>query len=504
MPDVVCGAADGLVLLKLWIHGLSQFQVDPPVGADIKHYEEYPTAMPFSIRSPSWEALPDTGIIFSLQHRVSARLHVLKRNPVLVLIVVSLFLVLSGLSISALFYYCNSEMEKEFDGLMGELEHDILNSVGFALQNAGSGSVALALYARSVVLDTSSNVSVSERLESGFIESARYASERWPGSVALYMDPNAIVMYGYPPLFHPPLAPGFNFLQYPADVDFAAVIDRNLFFFGPFTNEESGQRYIISFAPIWLPADSEDTDFGYGVIEGCPECWNSNEKLNFFGETRSLIILSEELLSQSPLPRLLDKGLEITVKRGDLPDKDINILSDPEVWNSEDYDVCEKDNSELFNLEIQNLRWKVCARKSASKPLWFVYVIVGVILFSLVMALLLLELLLEKFQSNSMLEEILPKDVIAHLKKGISPYAEKYETVTILFCDIVGFTELSSALNPEQVVEMLDDLYSYYDKLTEKHNIYKVETIGMYYCTHAMCMYNTFASSLQLFSCSTL
>ena len=54
--------------------------------------------------------------------------------------------------------------------------------------------------------------------------------------------------------------------------------------------------------------------------------------------------------------------------------------------------------------------------------------------------------------------------------------AEKYPEVTILFSDIVTFTNISAAVSPMDVVDMLNTLFSYFDQLANEHNVYKVST----------------------------
>lgn len=52
--------------------------------------------------------------------------------------------------------------------------------------------------------------------------------------------------------------------------------------------------------------------------------------------------------------------------------------------------------------------------------------------------------------------------------------SETFDEVTILFTDIVTFTNIASAVKPIQIVDMLNALYSQYDELTNQHEVYKV------------------------------
>ena len=55
---------------------------------------------------------------------------------------------------------------------------------------------------------------------------------------------------------------------------------------------------------------------------------------------------------------------------------------------------------------------------------------------------------------------------------------ESKECVTIFFSDIVGYTELGGSMEPHLVMNMLDRLYRKFDVLSEKYDVFKVETIG--------------------------
>uniref|UniRef100_A0A061S2V4 Two-component system, OmpR family, response regulator ResD n=1 Tax=Tetraselmis sp. GSL018 TaxID=582737 RepID=A0A061S2V4_9CHLO len=81
-------------------------------------------------------------------------------------------------------------------------------------------------------------------------------------------------------------------------------------------------------------------------------------------------------------------------------------------------------------------------------------------------------------RDSKLLKEILPSSVIHRLHLGENLIADSLPDVTVLFSDIVGFTDLAASVPTTDVVQMLDSLFRTFDDLTERHGVYKVETIG--------------------------
>ncbi|KAK3085838.1 hypothetical protein FSP39_009453 [Pinctada imbricata] len=84
----------------------------------------------------------------------------------------------------------------------------------------------------------------------------------------------------------------------------------------------------------------------------------------------------------------------------------------------------------------------------------------------------------EKQKTDTLLYQMLPVKVANQLRDGKSVDAEKHDGVTILFSDIVTFTNMAALCQPMEIVHLLNELFQRFDALTGKHDIYKVETIG--------------------------
>mmetsp|Transcript_22486 Transcript_22486/g.55637 ORF Transcript_22486/g.55637 Transcript_22486/m.55637 type:complete len:1526 (-) Transcript_22486:168-4745(-) len=84
----------------------------------------------------------------------------------------------------------------------------------------------------------------------------------------------------------------------------------------------------------------------------------------------------------------------------------------------------------------------------------------------------------EQALSNTLLYNILPKQVADDMRKGKTIEPKFHENVTLFFSDIVGFTEICGQVEPWNVIDMMNQLYSVMDFLADRFNLYKVETVG--------------------------
>lgn len=85
---------------------------------------------------------------------------------------------------------------------------------------------------------------------------------------------------------------------------------------------------------------------------------------------------------------------------------------------------------------------------------------------------------IEKEKSERLLLNILPQCIAERLKSGERNIAERFAEVTVLFADIVDFTTLANETDPEDLVTLLNELFSRFDRLAERHGLEKIKTIG--------------------------
>lgn len=87
-------------------------------------------------------------------------------------------------------------------------------------------------------------------------------------------------------------------------------------------------------------------------------------------------------------------------------------------------------------------------------------------------------LALEKEMSESLLLNILPESIAEKLKARADIIADNHQNVSVLFADIVGFSKISMNLSADELVGILNKIFSHFDMLVEKYELEKIKTIG--------------------------
>ena len=88
-------------------------------------------------------------------------------------------------------------------------------------------------------------------------------------------------------------------------------------------------------------------------------------------------------------------------------------------------------------------------------------------------------------ENERLLLNILPAPIAARLRAGERVIADRFDDVTLMFADIVDFTVLSGRLAPVDVVNVLNEVFSLFDELVDRHRLEKIKTIGDAYMVAA-------------------
>lgn len=84
----------------------------------------------------------------------------------------------------------------------------------------------------------------------------------------------------------------------------------------------------------------------------------------------------------------------------------------------------------------------------------------------------------EKARSDQLLLNVLPPSIATRMKDGEHLIADRFNDASVLFADIVGFTNMSSDMDPAELVKILDDIFRRFDAIAEELDLEKIKTIG--------------------------
>lgn len=210
----------------------------------------------------------------------------------------------------------------------------------------------------------------------------------------------------------------------------------------------------------------------------CPQCTNAS---HYFWGVSTIIIDWPLLLNESTLPRLGEQGFRYRLTRFDFATQAPYFLAgnSPDAGGSSGTSgvgaFSPSQRPERVTYDVMGADWTLEGVPVAGwTPAWKAPATAAVVIISVFAALLLLLLLKAQRQHYSLLRRMLPAKVISKLQSGSGMFVESFDCVSVLFSDIVSYTSMAAAMSPQQVVEMLNDLYKAYDGIVEEEGAYKV------------------------------
>jgi class 3 adenylate cyclase/lipoprotein signal peptidase len=111
-----------------------------------------------------------------------------------------------------------------------------------------------------------------------------------------------------------------------------------------------------------------------------------------------------------------------------------------------------------------------------------VFNIINIVMTFIVIGVITMSLLAESDRANKanedLLNNVLPRSIATRLKKKEPTIADGFQNASILFADLAGFTPVSQKMTPDELVEMLDAIFSRFDELVDQYGLEKIKTIG--------------------------
>ena len=84
----------------------------------------------------------------------------------------------------------------------------------------------------------------------------------------------------------------------------------------------------------------------------------------------------------------------------------------------------------------------------------------------------------EQHKSDKLLLNILPGTIASRMKNGEKNIVDHFSQVSLMFCDIAGFTKIAAQISPQELVKLLNKTFSHFEEICQKHQVEKIKTIG--------------------------
>jgi class 3 adenylate cyclase len=149
--------------------------------------------------------------------------------------------------------------------------------------------------------------------------------------------------------------------------------------------------------------------------------------------------------------------------------------------NNEKIAILEKSREEdLKQKEIEKQKTSIIEQEK--RELLILYFSLAIVLL---MIIIIIVIVIQRRKSDKLLFNVLPISIAKRLKKKEHPISDYFSEASIVFIDIVNFTELARDANPRRIVEALNKIFTSYDTIAEKYGLEKIKTIGDSYMAAA-------------------
>jgi len=271
-------------------------------------------------------------------------------------------------------------------------------------------------------------------------------------------------------------------------ITYQMVRDRQLTLQGPIKSIQGPSAFIMRH-PIFINTTSdpfgrdpynETFGRGYTAHECTDACFNSTTGMRFWGHVNCLLSFSR-WLELAGLERVSQRS-NVAYRIRDSSDGIMLIESHPNA--SLEYiskEVLSYNARLVLDVAPVNGWLTVSGEEGEIRhgdPTgWKEPLLVTLVFLSLFLAMTLLLFVVNKRRHQMLLQSVLPTKVLPYVERGRN-FCELMPSVTVLFSDIVSYTNISAEHPAMEILNMLNHLFAQFDNLVEKHHVYKVDTIG--------------------------
>ena len=157
------------------------------------------------------------------------------------------------------------------------------------------------------------------------------------------------------------------------------------------------------------------------------------------------------------------------------------------IATSEKASTLNEENSVVVPLNATDNGWILTVGyENGVTPSYKIWGSILVVIAALIISALIFMLLVSTKEHQLLLYRMIPKTVIDRLQRG-ETVVDRHDLATVFFSEMLGYAAMSEQMKPQDFLIMMNEIYEEFDRLTLKHKVDKVETIGARYIVFSAC-----------------